>query len=64
MIINDILNTISDIVNSILDITNSINDIINCIPRTKYVRGMLWFSRRYAASASTSASADTLSFSR
>ena len=23
----------------------------NCIPRTKYVRGILWFSRRYAASA-------------
>ena len=21
----------------------------NCIPRTKYVRGILWFSRRYAA---------------
>ena len=35
---------------------------INCIPRTKYVRGILWFSRRYAASAS--ASADTSSFSR
>ena len=33
---------------------------INCIPRTKYVRGILWFSRRYAASAS----ADTSSFSR
>ena len=30
----------------------------NCIPRTKYVRGILWFSRRYAASA------DTSSFSR
>ena len=25
-----------------------------CIPRTKYVRGILWFSRRYAASADTS----------
>ena len=45
----------------------------NCIPRTKYVRGILWFSRRYAAasasaasaaSASASASADTSSFSR
>ena len=36
-----------------------------CIPRTKYVRGILWFSRRYAAaSAATSASADTSSFSR
>ena len=35
----------------------------NCIPRTKYVRGILWFSRRYAASAA-SASADTSSFSR
>ena len=22
-----------------------------CIPRTKYVRGILWFSRRYAAAA-------------
>ena len=33
----------------------------NCIPRTKYVRGILWFSRRYAAA---SASADTSSFSR
>ena len=32
-----------------------------CIPRTKYVRGILWFSRRYAAA---SASADTSSFSR
>ena len=42
----------------------------NCIPRTKYVRGILWFSRRYAAAAaasaaaSASASADTASFSR
>ena len=36
--------------------------LINCIPRTKYVRGILWFSRRYAASAA--ASADTSSFSR
>ena len=34
--------------------------IHNCIPRTKYVRGILWFSRRYAAAAS----ADTSSFSR
>ena len=25
----------------------------NCIPRTKYVRGILWFSRRYAASAAS-----------
>ena len=23
--------------------------IVSCIPRTKYVRGILWFSRRYAA---------------
>ena len=40
---------------------------IYCIPRTKYVRGILWFSRRYAAAASAaaaSASADTSSFSR
>ena len=43
---------------------------VSCIPRTKYVRGILWFSRRYAASASASAasaasaSADTSSFSR
>ena len=22
-----------------------------CIPRTKYVRGILWFSRRYAAAS-------------
>ena len=35
-----------------------------CIPRTKYVRGILWFSRRSAASASAAASADTSSFSR
>ena len=28
-----------------------------CIPRTKYVRGILWFSRRYAAASSASASA-------
>ena len=27
----------------------------NSIPRTKYVRGILWFSRRYAASATASA---------
>ena len=26
--------------------------IMYCIPGTKYVRGILWFSRRYAASAS------------
>ena len=33
-----------------------------CIPRTKYVRGILWFSRRYAAaSASASASAASAS---
>ena len=32
-------------------------ELIYCIPRTKYVRGILWFSRRYAASASASASA-------
>ena len=31
-------------------------NVCNCIPRTKYVRGILWFSRRYAA-ASASASA-------
>ena len=43
---------------------------VYCIPRTKYVRGILWFSRRSAASASVSAastasaSADTSSFSR
>ena len=37
-----------------------VNDLYNCIPRTKYVRGILWFSRRYAAAAS----ADTSSFSR
>ena len=40
----------------------------NCIPRTKYVRGILWFSRRYAAAAAAAsaaaASADTSSFSR
>ena len=38
----------------------------HCIPRTKYVRGILWFSRRYAASAASAsaASADTSSFSR
>ena len=36
-----------------------------CIPRTKYVRGILWYSRRYvAASAASAASADTSSFSR
>ena len=35
-----------------------------CIPRTKYVRGILWFSRLSAASASAAASADTSSFSR
>ena len=28
-----------------------VSGIRNCIPRTKYVRGILWFSRRYAASA-------------
>ena len=33
--------------------------VANCVPRTKYVWGILWFSRRYAA-----ASADTSSFSR
>ena len=41
--------------------------IYNCIPRTKYVRGILWFSRRSAAasaSAASAASADTSSFSR
>ena len=26
-----------------------------CIPRTKYVRGILWFSRRYAAASAASA---------
>ena len=25
--------------------------INNCIPRTKYVRGILWFSRRYASAS-------------
>ena len=25
----------------------------NCIPRTKYVRGILWFSRRYAAASAS-----------
>ena len=29
----------------------------NCIPRTKYVRGILWFSRRYAATSAPAASA-------
>ena len=40
--------------------------VYNCIPRTKYVRGILWFSRRYAAASASaaSASADTSSFSR
>ena len=33
--------------------------LVYCIPRTKYARGILWFSRCYAA-----ASADTSSFSR
>ena len=28
-----------------------------CIPRTKYVRGILWFSRRYAASAAAASAA-------
>ena len=35
-----------------------------CIPRTKYVRGILWFSRRSAAASAAAASADTSSFSR
>ena len=44
-------------------------DVFYCIPRTKYVRGILWFSRRYAAAAAAAASAaaasaDTSSFSR
>ena len=35
-----------------------------CIPRTKYVRGILWFSRRYAAaSAASAASASAASAS-
>ena len=29
--------------------------LCNCIPRTKYVRGILWFSRRYAAASAASA---------
>ena len=38
---------------------------VYCIPCTKYVRGILWFSRRSAAaSASAATSADTSSFSR
>ena len=40
----------------------TVKSFIYCIPRTKYVRGILWFSHRYAASAS--ASTDTSSFSR
>ena len=28
-----------------------VEDGNNCIPRTKYVRGILWFSRRYAAAS-------------
>ena len=35
--------------------TKYVRGILWCIPRTKYVRGILWFSRRYAASASASA---------
>ena len=33
----------------------------NCIPRTKYVRGILWFSRRYAAASASAASAASAS---
>ena len=40
------------------------NTFNNCIPRTKYVRGILWFSRRSAAASAAAASADTSSFSR
>ena len=29
----------------------------HCIPRTKYVRGILWFSRRYATLSASAASA-------
>ena len=53
-----------------MDIDNNSEDSFcctntNCIPRTKYVRGILWFSRCYAAAAaSAAASADTSSFSR
>ena len=38
-----------------LDEQNSGNKkkIYNCIPRTKYVRGILWFSRRYAAASAS-----------
>ena len=43
-----------------IDFVISDQVIFYCIPRTKYVRGILWFSRRSAASAS----ADTSSFSR
>ena len=40
----------------------SASSMCYCIPRTKYVRGILWFSRRYAAaSASASASAASAS---
>ena len=28
-----------------------------CIPRTKYLRGILWFSCRYAAASASAASA-------
>ena len=31
-----------------------------CIPRTKYVRGILWFSRRYAATSAFHRLRDTL----
>ena len=41
-------------------VLKSVPSLTNCIPRTKYVQGILWFSRCYAASSS----ADTLSFSR
>ena len=32
----------------------------NCIPRTKYVRGILWFSRRYAAASADTSSPNNL----
>ena len=32
------------------------------IPRTKYVRGILWFSRRYAAASASAASASASAF--
>ena len=50
-------------------ITFTLETVDYCIPRTKYVRGILWLSRCYAAasaaaSAASAASADISSFSR